>query len=976
MRPRPLLLALGLIISFVCPRHAEAGRVAPELQQVLQTAGEEERIPVLIILRDQADLNALRAETRGMPSWQRRAVAKRALRSLSAAAQGDVLRNLAEARARGRATKENPFWILNAVRAQATPDVLEHLASLPAVDRILWDPPVPLLQQIDDRPSGGDLLRPLNTSGITFAWQVEFVNAPDAWLQGFTGAGVLVAVVDTGVDYTHPDLANHIWVNADEIPDNEEDDDENGFVDDVIGWDFVQDDNDPMGTGSGDHGTKVAGLVVGDGTSGTLTGIAPEATVMPIRGAGGTWGDLIEGLQYAVDNGADIISMSVTQKWRFEPKPDFAAWRTIMDNELALGIIHVNSIGNEGEHLDTDPLPFNVSAPGNCPAPWVPGDQFLVGGVSGVIGAANVDSLEILANTSSRGPSAWEDFGANYPEYPYEMPPEYQDYPYTGGQFGLLKPDIAAPGRGTITTAFGGGYDEFNGTSASTPVVAAAAAIVLQANPILTPEEMTMILMTSARDVGPPGMDPGFGAGIVDVNAAVQQTLNWGSTSIIMGNVLDGSTMEPLPGALVTLLENGLQRRSRSDGSYVFVTPASPYTRTTDDFFYFADTSDVIPSPGLFEPPDVLLDRRPTASLAGQVSDADSSLPVMGARIWLRDTPVPVVTTDAGGDYIVGDLPSGREISVFATHFGHLPDSALILLAEGENQVSFSLDYGLRDDFELDQGWTVGAPGDDAIEGIWVREDPFATWFGPTMVQPEDDATPDPGVTAFFTGNNYPGADQNWNDVDNGRTTLLSPIFDASRFTRPSLEVRTWYSNDKGQVTDDVFTIEVSADSGQTWAIMETFAVPHREWSLSQLNLWDFVEITPHMRLRFLAEDIGGESSVEVAVDEILLVESSSSAGEPLAGIRGLELSASPNPGNPRTLLSLSIPRDGRARLDVVSVEGRLVRRLWDGPITAGLYRFPWDGRSESGRSVASGLYFAKLAHGGEARTERLLIIK
>jgi hypothetical protein len=334
------------------------------------------------------------------------------------------------------------------------------------------------------------------------------------------------------------------------------------------------------------------------------------------------------------------------------------------------------------------------------------------------------------------------------------------------------------------------------------------------------------------------------------------------------------------------------------------------------------------------------------------------------------------VTTDAGGDYTVADLPSGREVSVFATHFGHLPDSALVLLAEGENQVSFSLDYGLRDDFELDQGWTVGAPGDDATQGIWVREDPFATWFGPTMVQPEDDATTDPGVNAFFTGNNYPGADQNWNDVDNGRTTLLSPIFDASRYTRPTIEVRTWYSNDKGEFTDDVFTIEVSADSGQTWAVMETFGVPHREWLLSEFDLWDFVEITPHMRLRFVAEDIGGESSVEVAVDEVLMVETSSSVGEPFAGVRSLELSAFPNPGNPRTVLSLSIPRDGRARLDIVNVGGRLVRRLWEGPIAAGLHTFPWDGRSESGRSVASGLYFARLVHDGKSRTERLLIIK
>jgi subtilisin family serine protease len=831
---------------------------------------------------------------------------------------------------------------------------------------------------LDDGPASGREapVRPLAQTGIEIAWQVKYVNAPQAWMMGFTGAGVLVAVVDTGLDYLHTDLANHIWVNEDEIPDNEEDDDENGFVDDVIGWDFVHEDNDPMGTGPGDHGTQVAGLVVGDGTAGTLTGVAPEATIMAIRGSGGSLVDLLEALQYAVDNGADVISMSVTQKWRFNPKPDYAAWRTVMDNELALGVVHVNSIGNEGDNFGTDPIPFNVAAPGNCPAPWIPGDQWLVGGVSGVIGVGAVDSLDNIVDGSSRGPSGWEDFGAHYPEYPYEMPPEYQDYPYTGGQMGLLKPDMAAPGPGTISTSFGGGYEEFSGTSASTPMVSAAVAILLQANPNLTPEEVTMILMTSARDAGPEGKDNAYGAGILDVEAAVLRVIELGNTSIIQGMVLN-EALDPLPGATLELLENGLRTRSRSDGSYLFVTSAVNYTQVTDEFFNFADTASISPLPGPYQPPDVILSSRPEAALSGQVTDTVTVSPILGAGIQLPDTPVSPALTDTAGMYELEGLPAGRSVLVQAVHFGHHPDSTSLVLAEGENVIDFGLGYGIYDDFELDQGWTVGAPGDEATEGIWVREDPVATWAGAIMVQPEDDASPEPGTKAFITGNNYPAAGHNWNDVDGGRTTLISPVFDPTRYSNPMVEVRTWFSDNTGNNSDDVFTVEASSDSGMSWTTLEVFTGAHREWLVSQWLLRDFVDVTPAMRLRFIAEDALQESAVEAGVDEFLVLESTSSAGgNPFLAIRRLDLSAAPNPFNPRTVLSLSIPSDGRAVLWIVNVEGRRVRRLWDGHIQAGVHALPWDGRTDAGHPAASGFYFAKLSHGGRARTERLLVIK
>ena len=267
-------------------------------------------------------------------------------------------------------------------------------------------------------------------------WQLTKVRAPECWTLGYDGTGILVAVLDSGVDYNHADLIDHMFVNLLEIPDNLVDDDLNGFVDDVRGWDFVESDNDPMGFGQNDHGTLVTGIVAGDGTSGTNTGVAPGATLLPVRVVGGSWSTIIEGIDYAIALGADVIQMSVSQKWRYYPKPDYAGWRQAADNELALGMVHANSIGNEGDNQETDPIPYNVAAPGNCPAPWRSRDGYLAGGMSAITGVGALAELDIAADYSSRGPSIWEDISAFNPSYPFVMPTEYQDYPWTTDRAG------------------------------------------------------------------------------------------------------------------------------------------------------------------------------------------------------------------------------------------------------------------------------------------------------------------------------------------------------------------------------------------------------------------------------------------------------------------------------------------------------------------------------------------------------------
>jgi subtilisin family serine protease len=145
------------------------------------------------------------------------------------------------------------------------------------------------------------------------------INMPEAWDQVTDCSNVKVAVIDTGVDYGHPELKPNIWINQDEIYPNGLDDDNNGYVDDIIGWDFVQNDNDPMDyayMAAGSHGSHVSGTIGAYGNNGQgVTGICWKVKIMPIRVMDlfgfGTDANLIKGIDYAIDKGANVINLSL-----------------------------------------------------------------------------------------------------------------------------------------------------------------------------------------------------------------------------------------------------------------------------------------------------------------------------------------------------------------------------------------------------------------------------------------------------------------------------------------------------------------------------------------------------------------------------------------------------------------------------------------------------------------------------------------
>ncbi len=272
-------------------------------------------------------------------------------------------------------------------------------------------------------------------------WSNDLVKAPEVWARGYTGKDIIVAVLDTGVDYTHPDLDNNIWRNSDEIFGNGLDDDRNGFIDDVIGWDFVGRDNNPMDEHF--HGTHVAGTIAAENNGFGVTGVAYNAKIMPIRvlGQNGGSGDWISrGIRYAADNGANVINLSLGGGFD----------QLIIDAvryASQKGAIVVMSAGNDSKAQPAYPASIATE-------------------VGITVGA--VDRNLSMADFSNRA-------GSN-PAMRY----------------------VVAPGKDIVSTVPGGQYKSENGTSMAAPHVAGVVALMLSANRNLTPEQMRQMMIETA----------------------------------------------------------------------------------------------------------------------------------------------------------------------------------------------------------------------------------------------------------------------------------------------------------------------------------------------------------------------------------------------------------------------------------------------------------------------------------------------
>lgn len=274
-------------------------------------------------------------------------------------------------------------------------------------------------------------------------WGRDMINAPEVWNREITGNGIIVAVVDSGVDYTHPDLDDNIWQNPGEIPDNGIDDDRNGYIDDIRGWDFVYQDNNPMDFNG--HGTHVAGLIAAERNDFGITGVAYNAKIMPVRvldaNVEGYPDEIAAGIRYAADNGAHVINLSLGGWYPSRLADEAIGYATDK------GVVVVIAAGNEGFSEPDYP-------------------------------AINADRLGIAVGGI--------DINDRMNEYSNRAGSKVLDY-------------VVAPGVDIYSTTPYDTYETYTGTSMATPHVAGVAALILNANPTLTPTQVEYILTTTAN---------------------------------------------------------------------------------------------------------------------------------------------------------------------------------------------------------------------------------------------------------------------------------------------------------------------------------------------------------------------------------------------------------------------------------------------------------------------------------------------
>ncbi|MBD2771641.1 S8 family serine peptidase [Iningainema tapete] len=266
----------------------------------------------------------------------------------------------------------------------------------------------------------------------------DTVNVPEVWARGYTGQGITVAVIDDGIDINHQDLRGNIWRNTREIADNGIDDDRNGYIDDINGWNFGLYNKNVLPSGS--HGTHVAGTIAAVNNGIGVTGVVYNARIMPIRVSNNEdlWvGNLANAIRYAVDNGARVINMSLSSN-------DFPGLREALAYAASRNVITVSAAGNDTLLTPTYPASYATQY------------GISVGAIANFSNAAGSDSR---------------------------------------------MRHVVAPGVSVYSTTPNNTYSYDYGTSMAAGYVSGIVALMLSANPNLTSEQVRNILTSSASRV-------------------------------------------------------------------------------------------------------------------------------------------------------------------------------------------------------------------------------------------------------------------------------------------------------------------------------------------------------------------------------------------------------------------------------------------------------------------------------------------
>jgi len=429
------------------PAQVARQKIAPGVWQATEGAAAAELVPIIITLSEQADLSNIGDVDRD----ERVRQVVQALQDVANTSQIPLVAFLALQNAQGLAGPVTRFWVFNGLSVSVNPVVIEALARRPDVARITPN-------QTFQAPS-------LEVGTSPAEPNISAINAPDLWDLGYTGQGIVVANVDTGVYLYHDDLSAQ-WRGG-----------SNSWFDP-----YYQHPSTP--TDLDGHGTGTMGVMVGRDAGGTAIGVAPDAQWIAVKifndQGQSTTSAIHAGYQWLLDPdgnpGTADAPHVVNSSWSFGSPGCNLEFQLDLQALRAANILPVFSAGNFGPYSATSPSPANYP------------EAFAVGAI---------DDVDQMYDLSSRGPSSC-------------------------GEAQTVFPELVAPGVDIRTTERYNLYTNATGTSVAAPHAAGALALLLSAYPQLSADEQADALLAGAFDLGPAGPDNDFGYGRLDVWAAYQ----------------------------------------------------------------------------------------------------------------------------------------------------------------------------------------------------------------------------------------------------------------------------------------------------------------------------------------------------------------------------------------------------------------------------------------------------------------------
>ncbi len=1003
------LLTFGLLV----PDSSQAADIHPDLLDALAEKGGD-LVPVLMIYSNPLDVSDLVLELDRLSPSKRRTGVIEALKKRNLKSQRNAMFILDDPDRQTEISGVTQLYFAGAIAFRASGNIVESLGGLPDQATLFLDKSYDLTSGTS-RGAVGEFSK---ASRADTVWSVKYINAHKVWTDlGFTGDGVIVGHIDSGIDLAHPDLAHQLWVNVDEIPGNGIDDDNNGYIDDINGWDFGDNDNNPNDDAAGaGHGTHTAGTVAGDGSSGTHTGVAPGAKLMACKAFAndgtGTLGFIWAAEQYCVENGARVITMSLGVKGAV-PATFMRNERVNMNNLRDAGVAMFNSAGNE--HYEFNP-PIECGLTARVPAPWnpLPTTPGNLGGVVAVGGTGYQSNL--LYGASSRGPVKWDDVDP------------FNDWPYSPGP-GLIKPDISAPGVGVNSTTVGGGYsgDTWSGTSMACPHVAGLAALMLEKNPSLSPAGLDSIMELNALDLGIAGKDNSFGSGRIDAYDIVMATPTSQAADIVQSGILPDPAGDGVldPGEVSTV---AFELKNVS-----FVVDAVGVTATLavvpNDHVTVSDATAIFP--------DIPMN----GGVSDNTGDTFSLTVAGGAPQGYAFTMLLSVSSGAFFErtfeipWYVG-LPDWRTHDVGNIHLtvtdqgiigymdvdgsagdgmGYLGGGSGLFI--GSFWAGTGLSYICNRDFsgngEIFEWEVTDNPnGRVADLGPASSDQTFKAIFSdsghaspqPLVVEQTSFAFSGPGENEFvileykMTNEGTTDLPVLYNgifcDFDIGDSGANMGETDASRDLTYMFSAGGPYYGialiGPGNTAQNLTMLNNPLYVYPNSAIDDGIKMRHLRGLISTPSAPapdDWSAVTSSV----VSLDANGGSAVKTyalvygnTLQELLdNVDAANEAYNPLSPVSNdspiklFRLAQNhPNPFNPSTSIKFSVAREGHVELGIYDLSGRLIRTLVSETRSSGDHTVTWDGNNASGGSVPSGMYFYKFSSGGETTSRKMTLVK